>query len=333
MKKILYFVLLFSITVSCKKNSEPVPAESLPDDGINPTTETEIFDSLATVTSSLVKSMRIRSYYYSDSTYKLSEEESFHYEYDDQQRLALCTWQILGSNVKVTQAFTYNASGAPDKIAVRYYYLDGSLPPADVLLRVENDGTFLKIVPPAARITFFPPVNPSEDSYKYLAMINKQNQIVQMARSNSGLLSGYYSFAYDAKKNPVKMAFTFTDKSGQLVRTDDLLNITHTKYVRSPFNNPMFGLANELARIFGVHPHQWFREFGVNMPVKVSATYLSREENPSSRFGYHYNNIIAPLTFDFVYHYNTKKLPTLAVSTRGYKPSSVSVDSARFEYQ
>ncbi|MBO9613317.1 MAG: hypothetical protein J7619_11505 [Dyadobacter sp.] len=215
---------------------------------------------------------------------------------------------------------------------MRYDFLGGDRAPLESRLTVENDGTFLKIVPPAKNITFFPPINPSEDDYKYLATINKQNEIVQMARSNSGLLSGYYSFSYDAKRNPVKMAFTFINRSGQLVRTDDLLNIEHTKYVRSPFNNPMFGLANELTRVFGVHPAHWFREFGVNMPVKVDVTYLSREENPSSRFGYVYSNMIPPRKFDFVYHYNTKKLPTLMVAKESYKAGE-SVDSVRFEYQ
>jgi hypothetical protein len=77
MKKILYFVLFLSIAVSCKKNSEPVPAESLPDDGINPTTETEIFDSITPVTGTQLKGMFIRTYFVSEDGRPYTQEKSF----------------------------------------------------------------------------------------------------------------------------------------------------------------------------------------------------------------------------------------------------------------
>jgi hypothetical protein len=213
-----------------------------------------------------------------------------------------------------------------------HYELRDYAPPQVVKMTVVDDGKYLKIVPPAKRVPFSPPIDPSEDSYKYLAMINRQNQIVQMALSENGLVSAYYTFSYDAKKNPVKVDFTYTDTNGSLAHLRDLAGIEQTKYVRSPFNNPMYALVNALIENFGVYPY-WSREFGVNMPVKVSFAAASRGGGPSSRFGYEYYKMPSPLVLNFVYHYNAKKLPTTAVGERYFYQNLANIDSVRFEYQ
>jgi len=337
MKTFLYTLLLLTI-FSCADQSDVTPSESLPDDGINPTTEFEIYDSLATISGTILKSMQINrtNYTYNGDYPRVSHQGTtiYEYEYDEKQRLVKCVFK--GDRYPQTRItkLEYNSDGGIGRVTMNWYNFQNE-PGKDIVWDIKKENAVSKIVPGIQYAPFFPPVNPDNDDYKNLIKLGAGNQIVQMSGTVNGFMSNFYSsLTYDSKKNIEEVVFSSVTKEGKQVHVPSLAKLEYTKYVRSPFKSHAFAIVHHLTERFGLSPQNELFDFGVNMPVKTYMNDITSETMPSTRFGYQFAKGTNVLHYDLVYRYNAKKLPTSVVKTYTYPGRPVEyVDSIRFHYQ
>lgn len=332
--RVLIFALFVVFVSSCSRSSDIPPSET---GGTNQTTEFEIYDPLASDQGTAIRNLQIdRTIYtyngdYAPVTYKI--KSAYNYEYDQKHRLAKCTFHADDYRRTRTTQLEYGQDGTISKVTMNWYTPEGT-PGRDIVWIFRKENGVSKITPAGTSVPFFPPVNPANDDYKNLVMIGADNKIIQMGGTENGFMSNYSSFSYDDENNIKQITFSSVNTQGQQLYIPSLAGIQYTKYVRSPFTSPSFALAHHFTQYFGFSSPGDILDFGVNMPVKIYAHEIVREETPSSRFGYRYGKGAYDLHYDFIYRYNSKKLPVSAVKRAGYAGKQVAyVDSIRFQYQ
>jgi YD repeat-containing protein len=336
--KTLLCALFLSMAFSCTDQREVGPSQSLPDDAVNPTTEFEIYDSLANSNGTLLATMQIDRtiYTYNGDNAPVSQQlqSIYQYEYDEKQRLIRCLLKTnLHPQTRVTQ-LEYDPDGRIGKVKMNWSSYYNGLG-KDLVWVVEKENAVWKIIPGVEHAPFFAPINPENDDYKNLIKLDAANQITQMSGTVNGFMSNHYSsLIYGHDKNIEKIIFSSVNRDGKLVHDSSLSKLEYTKYVRSPFKSHAFALAHHLTQNLGMSPSSDLFDFGANMPVKTYVYDVISEASASSRFGYQFAKGANVLHYDFVYRYNAKKLPVSAVKTYTYPGRPVEyVDSIRFQYK